>query len=108
MIYVFVATPINTLRGDYLSGGLRFDPHAVSLYLAWPGLALLPLLLPRLAQDARVSFSVSNPWRWASSHWDPETDLATAGEQGGATIGGYNYATDSAPRTYLLTLRFGF
>lgn len=65
-------------------------------------------LLPRVARDARVSFSVSNPWRWTSSHWDPETDLATASEQGGAAIGGYNYATDSAPRTYLLTLRFGF
>ena len=64
--------------------------------------------LPRLARDARVAFSVQNPWRWASSNWDPETDLATAGDQGGAAIGGYNYATDSAPRTYLLTLRFGF
>ena len=64
--------------------------------------------LPPLARDARVSFSVSNPWRWTSSHWDPETDLATASDQGGAAIGGYNYATDSAPRTYLLTLRFGF
>ena len=64
--------------------------------------------VPRLARDARVSFSVQNPWRWASSNWDPETDLATAGDQGGAAIGGYNYATDSAPRTYLLTLRFGF
>ena len=48
------------------------------------------------------------PWRWASSTWDPETDLATAGEQGGASVGGYNYSTDSAPRSFLLTLRFGF
>ncbi len=65
-------------------------------------------LLPGLATDARVSFSVTNPYRWASSHWDPETDLSSAGEQGAAAVGGYNYATDSAPRTYLLTLRFGF
>jgi outer membrane receptor protein involved in Fe transport len=64
--------------------------------------------LPRFASDARVAFSITNPWRWASSTWDPETDLATAGEQGGASVGGYNYSTDSAPRSFLLTLRFGF
>lgn len=65
-------------------------------------------LLPALARDARISFSVTNPWRWTSSNWDPETDLSTASEQGGAAMGGYNYATDSAPRTFLITLRFGF
>ncbi len=64
--------------------------------------------VPGQAGSARVAFSVTNPWRWTSSSWDPETDLATAGEQGGAALGGYNYATDSAPRTFLLTLRFGF
>lgn len=64
--------------------------------------------LSGVARDGRVAFSVTNPWRWAASHWDPETDLATASEQGGAAVGGYNYATDSAPRTYLLTFRFGF
>ena len=64
--------------------------------------------LPGTATSARIAFSVTNPWRWTSSHWDPETDLATAGDQGGAALGGYNYATDSAPRTFLLTLRFGF
>jgi outer membrane receptor protein involved in Fe transport len=64
--------------------------------------------LPRLAKNTRVSFSVTNPWRWASSHWDPETDLSTASNQGGLAIGGYNYATDSAPRSYILTLHFGF
>lgn len=64
--------------------------------------------LPPIATNARVAFSITNPWRWTATDWDPETDLATATEQGGATLGGYNYATDSAPRTYLLTLRFGF
>lgn len=63
--------------------------------------------LPRLANDFRVAFSVTNPYRWASSSWDPETDLATAPEQGGASVGGYNYSTDSAPRSFILTLRFG-
>ena len=64
--------------------------------------------LPPLARDARIGFSVTNPWRWTSSHWDPETDLSTASTQGGLAIGGYNYATNSAPRSYILTLRFGF
>jgi outer membrane receptor protein involved in Fe transport len=65
-------------------------------------------LLPRFAKNVRVAFSVTNPLRWTSSHWDPETDLSTASDQGGLAIGGYNYATDSAPRSYILTLRFGF
>ncbi len=65
-------------------------------------------LLPGLATDARIAFSVTNPFRWTASNWDPETDLATAGGQGGAAVGGYNYATDSAPRSFILTLRFGF
>ncbi len=64
--------------------------------------------LPRLVTNARVAFSVTNPWRWTSSHWDPETDLSTASDQGGLAIGGYNYATNSAPRSYILTLRLGF
>ncbi|MEO7218049.1 MAG: TonB-dependent receptor [Gemmatimonadaceae bacterium] len=64
--------------------------------------------LPPGARDARIAFSVTNPWRWTSSHWDPETDLSTASDQGGLAIGGYNYATESAPRSYILTLRFGF
>ena len=65
-------------------------------------------LLPRGAKDLRASFSVVNPWRWASSSFDPETDLSSAGTQGGAAVGGYHYATEGNPRSFLLTLRFGF
>lgn len=64
--------------------------------------------LPRMAKDLKVAFSVANPWKWAASSFDPETDISSAGEQGGAALGGYSYATDSNPRTFLLTLRFGF
>jgi len=67
-----------------------------------------PRFLPRQAKDMKIAFSVANPWKWASSSFDPETDISSAGEQGGAALGGYNYATDSNPRTFLLTLRFGF
>ncbi len=65
-------------------------------------------LLPAGAKDARASFTVVNPWRWASSSFDPETDLSSAGTQGAAAVGGFNYATDGNPRSFLLTLRFGF
>lgn len=64
--------------------------------------------LPRGAKDMRMSFSVTNPFRWAASSFDPETDLSSALTQGGAAVGGYNYATESSPRSFLLTLRFGF
>ena len=65
-------------------------------------------LLPRGAKDLRVAFSITNPWRWAASSFDPETDLSSSTTQGGAAVGGYNYATESSPRSFLLTLRFGF
>lgn len=65
-------------------------------------------LLPRGTKDARASFSIVNPWRWASSSFDPETDLSSATSQGAAAVGGFNYATDGNPRSFLLTLRFGF
>jgi hypothetical protein len=64
--------------------------------------------LPSLAKDMRMSFSVTNPYRWAASSFDPETDLSSALTQGGAAVGGYNYATESSPRSFILTLRFGF
>ena len=50
----------------------------------------------------------AHPFEWASSSFDPEVDLSGAMDQGGATVGGFNYSTDSHPRTFLLTLRFGF
>jgi outer membrane receptor protein involved in Fe transport len=64
--------------------------------------------LPSVAKDMRMSFSVTNPYRWAASSFDPETDLSSALTQGGAAVGGYNYATESSPRSFILTLRFGF
>ena len=64
--------------------------------------------LPPGTKDMRIGLSVTNPWEWASSTFDPEVDLSGAMEQGGATVGGFNYSTDSHPRTFLLTLRFGF
>jgi hypothetical protein len=40
--------PVSEMRGVYLTGGgLRYDVHALSLYLAAPGIYLAPLLLWR-------------------------------------------------------------
>ncbi len=64
-------------------------------------------LLPR-TRDMRVSLAVSNPFTWATSSFDPETALSGANEQGGPSVGGFNYSTEIRPRTYMLTLRFGF
>jgi len=36
-------SPSNSLRDVYTTEGIRFDPHALSLYLAVPGAYLLPL-----------------------------------------------------------------
>jgi len=64
-------------------------------------------LLPR-TRDVRIGFSISNPLEWATSTFDPETALSGANEQGGPAVGGFNYSTEIRPRTYMLTLRFGF
>jgi hypothetical protein len=41
-------SPVNPLREMYLSEGLRFDPHAFSLYLATPAVYLAPLVVVTL------------------------------------------------------------
>jgi hypothetical protein len=37
-------SPVNSLRNRYLTEGVRFDPHALSLYLAAPGIYLFPIV----------------------------------------------------------------
>jgi TonB-dependent starch-binding outer membrane protein SusC len=63
--------------------------------------------LPWRVRDARLQFAVTNPFIWAASSFDPEITLSGATEQGGPSVGGFNYSTESRPRTYLLTLRLG-
>jgi hypothetical protein len=46
MLWGWQLAPASFLRDAYLVEGLRFDPHALSLYLAVPGIYLLPLILP--------------------------------------------------------------
>ena len=56
-----------------------------------------------------AGFTVTNPFNFAASSFDPENTISGAATgQGGATTGGISYATYSAPRQYITTLRFNF
>ncbi|WP_169307713.1 TonB-dependent receptor domain-containing protein [Gemmatimonas aurantiaca] len=64
--------------------------------------------IPRGARSARISFAANNLLTWAASSFDPEVDLSGAIGQGGAAVGGFNYSTDSAARSFLLSIGVGF
>lgn len=69
--------------------------------------------LPANAFGSRFSgvelgLAVQNPIGWWSSSFDPESDHSGAASQGGATVGGFNYASDPSPRTFLGSVRFRF
>lgn len=56
-----------------------------------------------------VGISAVNPLNFASSSFDPEATISGSAQgQGGATTGGISYATYSAPRQFLGTVRFNF
>jgi TonB-dependent starch-binding outer membrane protein SusC len=65
-------------------------------------------LVPRGARSARLGLAITNPWAWSASSFDPEVDLSGAIGQGAAAVGGFNYSTDSAARSFLLTFGLGF
>lgn len=65
-------------------------------------------LVPRGASSARISFAANNLLTWATSSFDPEVDLSGAIGQGAAAVGGFNYSTDSAARSFLLSIGLGF
>jgi TonB-dependent starch-binding outer membrane protein SusC len=62
----------------------------------------------RWASGLELGFIVQNPLGWWSSSFDPETDHSGAQSQGAATVGGFNYASDPAPRVFLATVRVRF
>lgn len=60
-------------------------------------------------KNVTVGFSVANPFNFAKSSFDPEsTTSGSVQGQGGATTGGISYATYSAPRQFLGSLRVNF
>lgn len=52
-----------------------------------------------------VGFNVINPFNFFSSSFDPEVTGAGIGAQGGFGAGGFGFGTESAPRTFLATVR---
>ncbi len=60
------------------------------------------------AKAVDVTLSVQNPIGWWKSSFDPESDHSGAASQGAATVGGFNYASDPTPRTFLGTVRVRF
>ncbi len=56
-----------------------------------------------------LGFSVNNPFNFTSSSFDPEATISgSATGQGGASTGGISYATYSAPRQFITSLKFNF
>lgn len=56
-----------------------------------------------------VGVTAVNPFNFTASTFDPEATLSGASQgQGSATTGGISYATYSAPRQFLTTIRFKF
>lgn len=60
------------------------------------------------AKGATLGLSIQNPYGWWTSTFNPETDHSGASSQGAATVGGFNYGSDPAPRTFLMNLRVRF
>lgn len=65
--------------------------------------------LGKAIKNLTIGFSVVNPLNFASSAFDPEnTTSGSAQGQGGATTGGVSYATYSAPRQFLGSVKVNF
>lgn len=54
-----------------------------------------------------VAFSFVNPFNFVSSSFDPDATGAGIAAQGGFAGGGFGFGTESAPRMYIGTVRFG-
>jgi outer membrane receptor protein involved in Fe transport len=61
-----------------------------------------------LFSNIRLSVNVTNPFNWTAGNFDPETTGSGIAAQNGFASGGFAYGTESAPRTYVASLRFEF
>jgi outer membrane receptor protein involved in Fe transport len=61
-------------------------------------------------RNIRVGFSVTNPFNFSSSSFDPEATGAgiAGGAQGGLGVGGFGFGTESNPRQFVGSLRVSF
>jgi TonB-dependent starch-binding outer membrane protein SusC len=70
--------------------------------------ALPEHLAPGFARSIDLGLSIHNPFGWWTSSFNPESDYSGAQSQGGATVGGFNYAGDPSPRTFMTNVRVRF
>lgn len=61
-----------------------------------------------LFSNIRLGVTVTNPFNWTAGTFDPETTGSGISAQNGFASGGFAYGTESAPRTYIASLRFEF
>lgn len=61
-----------------------------------------------LFSNIRLGVTVTNPFNWTAGQFDPETTGSGISAQNGFASGGFAYGTESAPRTYIASLRFEF
>lgn len=61
-----------------------------------------------LFSNIRLGVTVTNPFNWTAGTFDPETTGSGISAQNGFASGGFAYGTESAPRTYVASLRFEF
>jgi len=61
-----------------------------------------------LFSNIRFGVTVTNPFNWTAGTFDPETTGSGISAQNGFASGGFAYGTESAPRTYVASLRFEF
>ena len=62
----------------------------------------------KIFENVRLGFTVTNPFNFTDSFFDPEITGSGVGNQNGFASGGFAYGTESAPRTFIGSLRFQF
>jgi len=60
------------------------------------------------ARSVDLGVTLLNPLGWWKSSFDPESDHSGAASQGAASVGGFNYASDPTPWSFLTTVRVRF
>ncbi len=58
--------------------------------------------------NIRIGFTVTNPFNWSPSGIDPEVSGSGINRQNSFSSGGFYYATQSAPRIYMSSIKFQF
>ena len=58
--------------------------------------------------NIRIGFTATNPFNWTKGDFDPETTGSGIGNQNGFGSGSFVYGTESAPRTYITSLKLEF